>query len=295
MTWAIPAKTFLVGEYVALWGGPAIVLTTSPCFEISLTNQEGLHGIHPESPAGRWWNNQRIQHMGLQWSDPYQGCGGVGASSAQFLGAYYAGIALQEKPFVQSEMLEAYLESAWNGQGRPPSGYDVLAQNMSGCVYINRQNNVCQTYIWPFDDLAFILLHTGKKLATHHHLHDLVLSDGVDVLVRVADCALNAFEQSNSEKLVDAIHAYHQQLLAMDLVATHSKHAVELLQRQEGVLAVKGCGALGADVLLVLVSAQALSQQVERLASFGWSLIATSQELYQCKSGVSPSVKHCGE
>ena len=52
-TWSIPAKTFLVGEYAALKEQSAILLTTTPCFELRLTSQPGLHGIHPQSPAGR--------------------------------------------------------------------------------------------------------------------------------------------------------------------------------------------------------------------------------------------------
>ena len=36
ITWKIPAKTFLVGEYAALTGACAIVLTTKPCFSFSL-------------------------------------------------------------------------------------------------------------------------------------------------------------------------------------------------------------------------------------------------------------------
>ena len=39
MKWRIPAKTFLLGEYAAVAGESAIVLTTSPCFELSLANE----------------------------------------------------------------------------------------------------------------------------------------------------------------------------------------------------------------------------------------------------------------
>ena len=49
--WTIPAKTFLMGEYAALAGESALLLTTTPHFELSLTDNPGLHGIHPDSPA----------------------------------------------------------------------------------------------------------------------------------------------------------------------------------------------------------------------------------------------------
>ena len=48
MNIVIPAKTFLVGEYLALTGGPSIILTTTPCFELRQCNNLGLHGVHPE-------------------------------------------------------------------------------------------------------------------------------------------------------------------------------------------------------------------------------------------------------
>ncbi|MDP3705166.1 MAG: hypothetical protein Q8R24_04560 [Legionellaceae bacterium] len=295
MKWTIPAKTFLVGEYVALSGGPAIVLTTSPCFEITLTDHAGLQGIHPESPAGRWWAQHDIQHAGLEWHDPYQGCGGMGASSAQFLGAYYASQyvesvivstsspeqrsnSLIKQAIDQDKMLDAYFQVAWQGVGVSPSGYDVLAQSMFGCVYLNRQKASYQTYVWPFQDLAFILIHTGEKLITHHHLHDLNRLDGIDVLEGIVESARMAFDQNNSTQLVAAVRAYHEQLLVMNLVAAHSVQAIELLKQQQDILAVKGCGALGADVLLLLVPALSLAQQVQKLSDRGAVILATSRD-----------------
>ncbi len=104
MKWLIPAKTFLLGEYAALAGQSAVLLTTSPCFELSLSKEAGLHGIHPDSPAGRWWKENAQSEVGLQWHDPYQGCGGLGASSAQFLGAYLASMYLQKRDIQQQEL-----------------------------------------------------------------------------------------------------------------------------------------------------------------------------------------------
>ena len=50
-----PGKTFLFGEYLALNGGPAIVASTGPRFELKVSKGEGLcHDIHPKSLAGLW-------------------------------------------------------------------------------------------------------------------------------------------------------------------------------------------------------------------------------------------------
>ena len=65
MKWFIPAKTFLLGEYAALAEASAIILTTTPCFELSLSSKKGLSGIHPKSPAGLWWQQQQCLNKGL--------------------------------------------------------------------------------------------------------------------------------------------------------------------------------------------------------------------------------------
>lgn len=280
MNWSIPAKTFFLGEYVAMTGDPAIVLTTEPCFELRLTEQSGLQGIHPDSPAGRFWMQQGRLDKGLAWHDPYNGCGGLGASSAQWLGAYLASHYLQNQLACPDEMLNAYFKSAWQGVGIRPSGYDVVAQSMQGCVYIDRQQAHYLTYDWPFPDLAFILLHTGEKLATHQHLQTLTLGGCMEQLVGIVKSAKLAFESANSEQIIDAVNAYHECLQQQGLVATHSLHLMAMLKKNKDILAMKGCGAMGADVLLLLVPANQLKDHCEYFASSKLNILATSDNLY---------------
>lgn len=280
MKWAIPAKTFLLGEYAAITGFPAIILTTSPCFELAISDDTGLRGIHPESPAGRWWLQHDFSDVGLQWHDPYHGLGGMGASSAQFLGVYLACNYFQKKTMCVTEMLDAYFQSAWQGMGMRPSGYDVLAQSQHGCVYIDGQQAKTQIYAWPFSELAFILLHTGQKLATHHHLQALTLLDEIKPLVTIVESARLAFELADSGRIIDAVNAYHHQLLSMNLVAEHSLNQINRLQQHDDVLAMKGCGAMGADVLLLLTPKNRLESLKEHLSTTGLAIIATSEALY---------------
>ena len=280
MKWFIPAKTFFLGEYAAIEGAPAIILTTEPCFELTLTDEPNLLGIHPDSPAGRFWAQQGHVNHGLSWHDPYGGCGGLGASSAQWLGAYYASLHLQNKPFSRDDMLERYFESAWQGIGMRPSGYDVLAQSLHGCVYIHREQAQCNTYAWPFPDLAFILLHTGKKLATHHHLQSLTLTGKIQQLANIVESAKNAFESADSERIIDAVNAYHQALCEQNLVANHSLQLIDSLKNNSAILTIKGCGALGADVLLLLVPAKQLMSMRKYLLKRGLNVLATSEDLY---------------
>ena len=280
MKWSIPAKTFFLGEYAAIAGAPAILLTTTPCFELTLTDEPGLQGIHPDSPAGRLWTQQAHTDRGLLWHDPYNGCGGLGASSAQWLGAWFASHHLHKKPASQDDMLNTYFQSAWQGVGLRPSGYDIVAQSMHGCVYIHRQQTQCQTYAWPFDDLAFILLHTGQKLATHQHLQSATLTHQIEPLVAIVELAKTAFDLADNTRIIDAVNAYHQHLLQYNLVASHSLQLIESLQKRTDVLAVKGCGAMGADVLLVLVSQSKLAEHCDYFTTKGLSVLATSEHLY---------------
>lgn len=278
--WSIPAKTFLLGEYAAIAGAPAIILTTSPCFEVTLSNKPGLYGIHPASPAGKWWLKHGQTSVGLQWYDPYLGHGGVGASSAQFLGAYLASMHIQKKVAEQSHMLDAYLQSAWSGKGLRPSGYDVLAQSQCGCVYINKQQEHFQNFSWPFQDIAFLLLHTGQKLATHHHLQTTALPNNLDQLTTIVELSKTALEQIDSQCMIDAINAYHNQLVQMNLVAEHTMQHIDSFKIQPDILAIKGCGAMGSDVLLLLIPKNLQTELSRELSKKGWNILATSTDLY---------------
>jgi mevalonate kinase len=281
MKWKMPAKTFLLGEYAALAGAPAMLLTTNPCFEVSLVEQPGLDHIHPLSPAGRWWGEHGNSHWGLQWVDPYQGRGGMGASSAQFLGAYLASQHLQHRMPTQADMLAAYIQSAKSLEGLPPSGYDVQAQSLYGLVWIDQQNKQRQIFDWPFKTIDFVLLHTGQKLATHEHLQGMVLPRSIDSLAALVQQAKVAVVESDADLMVASVNAYHGALAHMNLVADHSLQHIAVLKEHPDILAMKGCGAMGADVLLLIVPAAACSTIRVDLAQKGWRILASSSDLYR--------------
>ena len=288
MTWTIPAKTFLLGEYAALQGGSAIVLTTTPCFEVGLSNEQTSPAIHPDSPAGLFWAKAGMDSQ-LTWHDPYQSIGGLGASSAQFLGAYWAATDPQSQQN-QDALLEAYWACSWQeGQGVRPSGYDVLAQASSGCVYINGHAEKPISYNWPFTDMAFILLHTGDKLPTHHHLQAIQLTEAMVSLTSIVLSGKKAFEQVDSTQLIDAVKAYHQALTALDLVAERTQEQLARLMDDQDILACKGCGAMGADVLLVLVPSHRLLACKKRFDLEGWPVLATSDNLYDQYNEKNPN------
>lgn len=280
MKWKVPAKTFLLGEYAALNGGSALILTSKPCFELTLIDEPGLNGIDSSSPAGRYWLGLPPVEQGLSWHDPYEGIGGLGASSAQFLAVYLADCHLRNQQPNRKTLLERYFQFAWNGKGIKPSGYDVMAQEQQQCVFINGQRHETCNYPWPFSELAFILVHSRHKLATHEHLQSFQLNFSTDRLSRLAEQGCMAFEQANDTLLVNAVNACQQQLEALQLITPDSVKAIADLKSNEGVVAAKGCGALGADVILLLVEKRRLSGLRNELSGMGWNVLATNMELY---------------
>ena len=279
MKWTIPAKTFLLGEYAALEGASALLVTTSPFFELTLSPSQLAPTIHPHSPAGLWWSKHQINDYNLSFVDPYQGCGGLGASSAQFIGAYLASCYLQENTPTLKNMLEAYYQCAWNGQGHRPSGYDVIAQTQSGCVFINKQQEQLHSYDWSFHDLSFVLIHTGTKLATHHHLQEATLTLPVDELSAIVDKAKEALEQNNSSLFIESINNYHHQLVNLNLLAKHSLTFIQELRNYPEVLAIKGCGALGADIILIISLKTQIASLKKKLHSLNKRILASEADL----------------
>ncbi|WP_239005293.1 hypothetical protein [Legionella sp. MW5194] len=280
MKWNVPAKTFLLGEYAALEGGSALILTTKPCFELTLVDEPVLKGIDSASPAGRYWLSLPPVEQGLHWYDPYGGLGGLGASSAQFLAVYLANCHLRKSRPNHKELLERYFQFAWDGKGIKPSGYDVLAQEQQQCVFINRQRSETCNYPWPFGELGFILVHSSNKLPTHQHLQSFQLQFSTERLSRLADQGCMAFEQANDTLLVNAVNACQQQLEALHLVAAESVKTIAALKSNEGVVAAKGCGALGADVILLLVEKRRLSGLRNELLAQEYNVLATNVDLH---------------
>ncbi len=280
-SWRIPAKTFLIGEYIALSGGPAILLTSEPCFELSLVD-DAILPFHPHSPAGRFCVQHQLDRR-LVWHDPYGGLGGLGASSAEFVASFYAYCDVYQRSFCLDELLEMYWAYA-SKKGQRPSGYDVMAQTLHACVMIHQTKKQRYVMSWPFDDIGFILVHTKHKLPTHQHLQEARFSDlETSDLYRIAESAWASFEMHSSEGLTQAIHAYHLALGRMMLVAHTTMLMIETLNHEIKPLAIKGCGALGADVVIMIVEQSRFTMVKTVLQEKNYTILATSEKLYELK------------
>lgn len=258
---SIPGKTFLAGEYLALDGGAALLAMTSPRFELFIQDGSGCTtGIPAGSPAAQFILREKhfFANYDLEFRDPYLGAGGWGASTAQYLGVYAARETqggLNEgltHELEASRLLHQYQQDAWDGQGRAPSGADLIGQFKGDFTFFEKRSGLIARHAWPFAGLDGYLLRTGVKLATHEHLRtlaELKTERFAALMLQIRE----AWSEASDDKFADGIKEYGRELQAQKLVATTTLSLLHDLLWMDGVTAAKGCGAMGADVVFVLV------------------------------------------
>ena len=296
----VPAKTFLIGEYLALRGGPAVVLGTQPAFEFVWgLNNLGAAGFHPDSPAGKWLSGSGLS-AGLSG-----GRIGFGSSTAEFLGAWIAtrskGLSREAShrwiqaiegdfegrvsvtwPDRDSDSPAGWLELLADYRKVAPraSGADLLAQAVGGVAIWDERSAVLQRLPWRSREIKFSIFATGQKLPTHEHLQSLDL-DRVESLRPWAEDAVAGLEAGDADRLVASIRGCAGELEALGLVADATKEHLRALDEIPGVRAAKGCGALGADAVIVLHDAE-VDEELRRLALFrGLEFVANEQDLLE--------------
>jgi mevalonate kinase len=260
LVFTIPGKTFLAGEYLALQEGPTLVFMSQPYFELQAKIGTGhLHGIHPESPAGLFIKQhpEVFAKYDLTFQDPYLGAGGFGASTAQFLAAYAMSLTPEqthqdmEKLFDLKHLLESYYQVAWKGEGQRPSGADLIGQLRGAYTFFEKRRSSVAVSTWPFANLDFHIVHTGNKVATHEHLKSLAAFDAAG-LESAFTLIRQAFDKQLENDLIQGIRIYANALQALGFTCEPTLKLLSEVRELPGVLAAKGCGALGADVILVL-------------------------------------------
>lgn len=256
---------------MALHEGPSLVFLTEPRF--ALTAQKGRGDVtvlHPQSPAGLFIRKHKdyFAQFDISFEDPFKGLGGLGASTAQFLGVYALWLYKEsqqqdmEKILDFKHILDSYYEVAWDGTGLRPSGADLVGQLKGALTFFEKRQGLISVKNWPFSDLEFYLVRTGKKVATHEHLRTLKVFDSSGLETAFA-LLREGFNTSDSDLFVEGINSYAQQLKKLDFTCESTLSILQDLRGFPGVRGVKGCGALGADVILVLTKkdfAQGLQQ-----------------------------------
>jgi mevalonate kinase len=253
---SIPGKAFFGGEYLALLGGPALTVAVEPQFELSVEKKagEGKNPFHPESPAGLLWQRHEnyLKDFLLGFCDPHLGAGGFGGSTAEFA-VLHSLIQLKESLWVEAQpnfdlhlMLNDYRQTC----SYRASGADLVGQVRGGLTFFSRERGQVQTYPWLFSDLGFLLAKTSEKLKTHEHLKDLSSfpTQGFEKAMVLIEESFHGF---NSNLFVRGINAYGDELARCGFVTTNTRDILNQLNHTD-ILAKKGCGAMGADVVMVI-------------------------------------------
>lgn len=297
----MPGKTFFFGEYAALEGGSALLLSTGPGFEMNFSKGVGEGNcFHLESPAGLYYsqNQSFFRDWSIHFSDFYNGSGGFGASTAQFIG-----LALFRKYIQAPESLlssDQTFKDIWSEYqivnlrdrasdnfaetlAQLPSGYDLWAQCLGAISGLRRQSIsgvsddfssfvrnevsfVSRTLDWPFPDLEFALVPTGNKIATHDHLKNIQKSS-FEKLVRMSDSLMIDFIDGAEKRFFDTLNMWNLELESLGLVHPRTIEILQSLRIKSDVVFSKGCGALGADVILIVYESKNRDRIQSTLAS----------------------------
>lgn len=283
MILSCPSKTFLLGEYLVLNGGPSLLLGTEPRFELRVQRGAGKSPFHPESPAGKLW--ARFSNITGHWSAEFvnpSALGGLGASGAEFLLLYSAIKASQavsiEAQLEQdhSEMLQLYWELS-SQTGARPSGADLVAQARGGVTLFERSQGRLESTSWGFPNLGFILFSTGHKTPTHEHLRSLGEWDS-SALENLTRQALQAHRIKHEQNFVDSVRKVRETLKFLGFEAPTTTKIIDELSKAPSIRAIKGCGALGADVICALVDDKDLVR-ISELLSRKYTIIANHHHL----------------
>jgi len=300
VSYSIPGKVFLLGEYAVLGALPGVIASLGPRFELRRCGTGPAEVFHAESPAGRFLNSvaRNESDKRFRFFDPFRGNGGFGASTGQFalLHAAFRGA----NDSWQSVWREYRDLTA--GNPVPPSGADLVAQWHGGVIRF-QGDPVCED-LWDAFDWSKLLVFTatgqaGRKVITHEHLQTLARknlfqknSSFLLQLLTPLTGGIEAIRENDAVKLGSAMSSYAAVLNQAGLESEAATQDRETLSRIPGVLGVKGAGALLNDAVLVLapkpVHAQIITAAKARglhLASAGLNrepgILATHEELPQ--------------
>jgi mevalonate kinase len=261
LTGSVPSKTFIIGEYLVLSDGRALIAGTLPEFTFIIENKKSGQTslFHPKSAAGRFIDKYRstFSNVEFTFNDPHSGLGGFGASSAQYIAAYLAKASLSldcEQKTKKLSVIDAWCEYAElfsEERCTKPSGSDVVGQFAGGLSEVSLNPFSLEKHQWSFKDFGFFLLATGNKLNTHEHLSE-VKKINFSVLRKSFDLAIVSLRRGEIEAFIEAINEYRAKLLEEKLMAKETETLINKLLELKSVRAIKGCGAMGIDVLFVV-------------------------------------------
>lgn len=236
MNITVPGKFFLSGEYAALKGFPTITVAMQPEFE--LKNSKQALQFHPESPAGKIAQNKVMGQI----LDPYDGVGGMGLSTAEFLFQTVANA--KEKKTDTLKIWENY-RAQFSGDANTPSGVDLITQLEGGYVITDMRKNEIKKSDWPFAGYSWGLGLTGNKLKTHEHLKKDLTKLNWKKIEEFSVTLKDHYENKNPDAFQYALKKWRQFLLDSGLETETTTQVIRKINHH--VLVAKGCGAMGSD------------------------------------------------
>ena len=277
-----PAKTFILGEYGVLDGGPAILINTAPRFQCAFsknTQATALPSFPKKSPVSQWVLSHREDFKGLslKWTDPFEGKGGMGFSSAQFNMLYTYSLMCQGLSLDQispQKLWRVYREMEF--EGWVPSGADVVSQWVGGVCLFQQNPLRVRTLTLSLPSIECLIARTGQRLNTHEHLKNLKLKD-VSELKDLANEGVKAFEHHDEDTFLKIVNNYGLALGAQGFVTESTKRVLEDLKGVPEIKAVKGCGAMGAEVIIVFYKSEDEKNLKEKLSSL--EILADSSQI----------------
>ncbi len=260
----IPSKTFLFGEYGVLFGGPCFVLAHSPFFEtLSVSkNKESQDSdldkvkVHKLSPAGKILLENNLENS-LSLKDPHNFKGGFGRSTAEFVAA----LEETQKSFSTKEAYDKYM-SFFKEDKVKPSGADLIVQLEKRSAYFTKNPFSYEVFDWPFKEVLLLLCHTNNKVETHDHLNKELQDLDFKDLIEISRKALKNLLEKDLKAFVLSLGHFSTEQERLGLLHENTAHVVRELNKREEVLISRGCGALGADVVAILINRTQFSESL---------------------------------
>ena len=266
-----PAKTFIMGEYAVLDGGPAIVLNTAPRFvcRIQKNSKAPKPNLPENSPAGQWLkkNPHDFQNVHLDWINPYKQKGGLGFSSAQFNILYAYSSILREGGIDQikpQEIWRSYLSLQF--EGFLPSGADVITQWVGGVSVFEQNPLSVETLTSSLPALYCLVLSTGEYFETYKYLKNLKLSNVSD-LKKISQQGVQSIKQRDETAFIDAVNEYGEALKGHNYITEKSQRIIKQLGKIKAIKACKACGAMGAETLIIFYKKED-EEEIKKEVSF---------------------------
>ena len=294
-----PSKTFIIGEYAVLNEASAILLNTKPRFsclikqgvkDSILSSREDLLqdssgkifsniDIFQNKYIKEWIKKYSIgsQKCLLEWSDPHNGRGGFGFSTAQFNILYAYSCYLKDISIEKVKSKEVWRTyRGMDFEGCPPSGADLIAQWADGlCVFKQKPLSV-ESYMAVFPSLDYFILRTGEKLDTYKYLKEFQKPETYDLEKIVTD-AVVALETRNENQFIESVNEYRKVLLKKNLVTNTTKNILEKISTIKNIKAYKGCGAMGAETVILFFDTEHKEEIKQELLDF--EIIADKEQI----------------